>query len=126
MQFCCLRQVVVPDDLQFEVDYHDLKERLFHKYRQPVPEEFASVRGGSTEEGTEGGPAGFTPAPTITEADEANDTTSLRRALDKRLFLLIKARGGCIYPSAHLFLRSMSATGHIHVHPGTGMQRLRL
>lgn len=97
-----MRQVVVPDDLQFEVDYHDLKERLFSKYRQPVPEEFASVRGGGVEEGAEGAQAGFTPAPTTTEADEANDRTSLRRALDKRLFLLIKARGDRHSPSMHL------------------------
>lgn len=100
-----MRQVVIPDDLRFEVDYHQLKERLFNKYRQPVPEEFASVRGGSAEEGTEGGQAGFVPAAVTTEADEANDTTSLRRALDKRLFLLIKARGDRRHPPAHLAQR---------------------
>lgn len=36
-----------------------------------------------------GGAAAWAPAPRITPADESGDTASLRRALDKRLFMLL-------------------------------------
>ena len=35
----------------------------------------------------------FQPAPRVTEADHRKDTKSLQRALDKRLFLLVKRQG---------------------------------
>jgi hypothetical protein len=92
------RQVVMPEDPPFEAEYDDLRRRLFAKYRQPVPDEFSQVRGGgaaAAAEGAEGGAqAGYSAASRTTEADEAQDATSLRRALDKRLFLLIRAAGG--------------------------------
>ena len=46
----------------------------------------------SAEQGT---PGGFQPAPRITEADHKKDTKSLHRALDKRLFLLVKDGALC-------------------------------
>ena len=49
---------------------------------------------GDEVEITEQGASVFQPAPRITEADHKKDTKSLQRALDKRLFLLVKARGG--------------------------------
>ena len=41
----------------------------------------------------QGGTDQWTPAPRETEADAAGDTTSLRRRLDRRLFLLVRAKG---------------------------------
>jgi len=49
---------------------------------------------GDEVEITEQGASVFQPAPRITEADHRKDTKSLQRALDKRLFLLVKAQGG--------------------------------
>lgn len=103
-------QVVIPDDPLFEVQYHLLKEHLFSKYRRPLPDEFSSKSGGGDflpgSDGSE--TAAFTPAPRITEADEQNDTRSLRRALDKRLFFLVKSKGD-ILASPNLACQSSSA-----------------
>lgn len=103
-------QVVVPDDPLFEVQYHLLKEHLFSKYRRPLPDEFSSKSGGvDFLPGSDGSEtAAFTPAPRITEADEQNDTRSLRRALDKRLFFLVKSKGD-ILASPNLACQSSSA-----------------
>ena len=52
------------------------------------------VLGDEVEATGEEGRGAFQPAPRITDADRKNDTKSLLRALDKRLFLLVKAEGG--------------------------------
>ena len=52
----------------------------------------------SAEQGSSGG---LQPAPRITEADHKKDTKSLHRALDKRLFLLIKDGAAYILFKAH-------------------------
>lgn len=90
-----LRQVIVPPEPLFEIQYHELKERLFSKYRVELPSEFTKVMGGESSEVPEGETAEsrFTPAPRTTEADEKNDIKSLQRALDKRLFFLIRSKG---------------------------------
>ncbi|BDA44260.1 probable 39S ribosomal protein L46, mitochondrial at C-terminar half [Coccomyxa sp. Obi] len=87
--------VVVPEEPLFEVQYHELRERLFSKYRRELPSEFTKVAGGDSADSAEGeaGESSFTPAPLVTEADEKHDVKSLHRALDKRLFFLVKSRG---------------------------------
>jgi large subunit ribosomal protein L46 len=87
--------VVVPEDPLFEIQYHELKERLFSKYRRELPSEFTKVAGGDSGEPQDGEAAqsSFTPASTVTEADENHDVKSLRRALDKRLFFLVRSKG---------------------------------
>ena len=52
------------------------------------------VLGDEVEATGEEGRGAFQPAPRVTEADRKKDTKSLQRALDKRLFLLVKAEGG--------------------------------
>ncbi len=52
------------------------------------------VLGDEVEATGEDGRGAFQPAPRVTEADHKKDTKSLHRALDKRLFLLVKAGGG--------------------------------
>ena len=47
------------------------------------------------ETAEQGSSGGFQPAPRITEADHKKDTKSLHRALDKRLFLLVKNGATC-------------------------------
>ena len=55
---------------------------------------------GDEVEITDQGASVFQPAPRITEADHRKDTKSLQRALDKRLFLLVKAQGGTFPPTS--------------------------
>lgn len=85
----------MPEDPLFEIQYHELKERLFSKYRRELPSEFTKVAGGDSGEPQDGEAAqsSFTPASTVTEADENHDVKSLRRALDKRLFFLVRSKG---------------------------------
>ncbi len=85
----------MPKEPLFEVEYHELKERLFSKYRRELPSEFTKVAGGDSADSAEGeaGESSFTPAPLVTEADEKHDVRSLHRALDKRLFFLVRSRG---------------------------------
>ncbi len=67
-------------------------------YCQVLGDEVAEAPG---EQSTAGA---FQPAPRVTEADHQKDTKSLQRALDKRLFLLVKQQG--VYtltrPATHL------------------------
>ena len=85
-------QVVMPDDPPWELEYDALRQHLFVGHRRPVPDDFAQLRGTEADV-ADSGQSGFLPAPRVTEADEAGDVKSLRRTLDKRLFLLIKTSG---------------------------------
>ena len=82
----------MPDDPPWELEYDALRQHLFARHRQPVPDEFAQLRG-TEADAADSGQSGFAPAPRVTEADDAGDAKSLRRALDKRLFLLIRTPG---------------------------------
>jgi hypothetical protein len=86
-------QVVIPEDPPFELEYHTLREHLHNKYRRELPEEFTKVGGGDYTEGANDREPAFTPASCTTEADKKNDVRSLQRALDRRLFFLVKSRG---------------------------------
>lgn len=85
----------MPEDPLYEIEYHELKERLFSKYRRELPSEFTKVTGGESGDTPEGdaGDTSFSFASRITEADEQNDVKSLRRALHKRLFFLVRSKG---------------------------------
>lgn len=93
----------MPPEPLFEVQYHELKERLFSKYRRELPSEFTKVAGGDSGDSAEGeaGGSSFTPAPLVNDSDEKHDVKSLHRALDKRLFFLVRSRG--THASAPLF-----------------------
>ena len=60
------------------------------------------VLGDEVEATGEEGRGAFQPAPRVTEADHKKETKSLHRALDKRLFLLVKAAGGHMLCSSQL------------------------
>ena len=66
----------------------------------------------SAEQGT---PGGFEPAPRITEADHKKDTKSLHRALDKRLFLLVKDGALCL--SSNLVMIWIAHCSHMQLAP---------
>jgi len=36
-------QVVIPEEASYEVEYQDLKEHFFRKYRTDIPAEFTKV-----------------------------------------------------------------------------------
>jgi len=57
------------------------------QYRREYPQEFLDA---SSSRGDDEGEAEYEPAPTVTEADETNDRRSLQRALNRRLYLLIR------------------------------------
>ena len=38
-----LMQVVIPEEASYEVEYQDLKEHFFRKYRTDIPAEFTKV-----------------------------------------------------------------------------------
>jgi len=84
-------QVVTPDDPPFEKEYYEWQEKLLRKYRKELPKEFEESEAKKAENAST---SGWQPAPRVTEADQQNDTKSLQRKLDRRLFLLLKREGG--------------------------------
>jgi large subunit ribosomal protein L46 len=65
------------------------KEFLFqwrHQYRRQYPDEFFQ---GSAAKGKDNAQVDYVPAPRVTEADESNNISSLKRALDHRLYLIM-------------------------------------
>ena len=72
------------------------------------------VLGDEVEAAGEDGRGAFQPAPRVTEADHKKDTKSLHRALDKRLFLLLKAEGGiCSAAQSHLIHKRVPLRGKL-------------
>ena len=58
----------------------------------------------------------YEPAPRITEADTSNDTQSLKRRLDQRLFMLVRPRGS----SGNGSKAAAAAAGAVWSLPQTG------
>ena len=81
---------MTPDDPDWETEYRDWQEQLHRRYRKELPREFAESENAQAEDSVEGR---WQPAPRVTEADATNDTKSLQRKLDRRLFLLLKGKG---------------------------------
>ena len=83
-------QVVTPEDLPFQKEYYEWQYKLMRKYRKELPKEFQESEAKKAENAST---SGWQPAPRVTEADHSNDTKSLERKLDRRLFLLLKRKG---------------------------------
>eukprot|EP00884_Botryococcus_braunii_P010691 jgi/Botrbrau1/19623/Bobra.0448s0003.1 len=84
--------VVVADMPDWEIEYKAWQWERAKRYLKPLPPELSQPdtsrqAGAETEMEWE-------PAPEVTDADRNNDTRSLNRALTKRLFLLLKGKGG--------------------------------
>ena len=86
-------KVVIPDDADWEKEWDEWHEELWRKWRKVTPPELyrqkytaESFTGNDEDEDWE-------PAPRVTEADHRNDTKSLERKLDRRLFLLVNSKG---------------------------------
>ena len=88
---------MIPDDPDWETEYRDWQEQLHRRYRKELPKEFAESENAQAEDSVE---ARWQPAPRVTEADATNDTKSLQRKLDRRLFLLLKGKGTLMYRDA--------------------------
>lgn len=89
----CILQVIMPEAPEWETAYLTWQAELQNKSAKELPEEFTAEKVVIEQDGGEGGLHRWQPAPRETEADAANDTQSLRRKLDQRLFLLIKGKG---------------------------------
>ncbi|KAK9834148.1 hypothetical protein WJX81_002814 [Elliptochloris bilobata] len=109
--------VITPDLPAWEVEYQEWKQARDYTFRQPMPMELTEMRnlggaGGEEEEDEddddeeeeeeededeEGGSSNrkqrYEPAPRRTAADEFGDVRSLERALDQRLFMLVRTAG---------------------------------
>ena len=72
------------------------------------------------ESAEQGNPGGFQPAPRITEADHKKDTKSLHRALDKRLFLLVK--DGVLCLNLYLVMSGLLMAVTCSLHLGLDLQ----
>jgi hypothetical protein len=63
--------------------------------------------------------ASVTVGPRITEADKKNDRKSLRRKLDRKLFLLVKKNGGAEpgwqFPSSPLDIENTTDLRQVHL-----------
>jgi large subunit ribosomal protein L46 len=92
-------QVVTPEDLPFQKEYYEWQYKLMRKYRKELPKEFQESEAKKAENAST---SGWQPAPRVTEADRSNDTKSLERKLDRRLFLMLKKKGA-EYPQLPLF-----------------------
>ena len=82
----------MPEAPVWESDYLAWQAEIQARESKELPEEFTQEKMVFEQEG-EGSVNRWQPAPRETEADAANDTRSLRRKLDQRLFLLVKAKG---------------------------------
>lgn len=87
--------MITPDIDAFEKEYNLGRFLDQQKYARPMPSEFfLSERDrveGKTEPSFEDAQAElYTPAPRVTDADERNDTKSMERALQERLYFVIR------------------------------------
>ncbi len=86
-------QVVIPEDQDWEKEWDEWHDQLWSQWKKITPPELyrqkystESFTGNDDEEEWAAGPR-------VTEADHKNDTKSLERKLDRRLFLLLKREG---------------------------------
>ena len=85
---------MIPEDEDWEVDYAEAQNELYAKYSKPLPQEFQESEASKSEAAADT----WKPAPRVTEADRTNDFRSLHRKLDRRLILMVKAKG--LFPAA--------------------------
>ncbi|PKA60323.1 hypothetical protein AXF42_Ash008382 [Apostasia shenzhenica] len=78
--------VVIPKIDPVVYAFHEFSLRWGQLYRRKYPDE---VLGKGEARGKGDYQIDYVPAPRITEADKANDRKSLKRALDRRLYLLL-------------------------------------
>ena len=83
----------MPEPAKWESEHLAWQTEMRNKGSKELPEEFIQEKMVFEQEGGEGGLRRWQPAPRETEADLAMDTQSVRRKLDQRLFLLVKANG---------------------------------
>lgn len=83
-----LLQVVTPDDEDWVKEYSAWQESILNRYRKELPKEFQE-----SELDADPAASRWQPAPRVTEADRTNDTKSLQRRLDRRLFLMLQKKG---------------------------------
>ncbi len=83
----------MPEVPDWEAEHLAWQLELQNKYNKELPEEFTKGKTTYEAEDGEGGTQQWQPASRETEADVAMDTKSLRRRLDRRLFLLVKSKG---------------------------------
>ena len=86
-------QVVIPEDEDWEKEWDAWHDQLWTQWQKVTPAELyrqkfstESFTGNDDEEE-------WSPGPRVTEADHKNDTKSLERKLDRRLFLLLRKTG---------------------------------
>ena len=86
-------QVVIPEDEDWEKEWDEWHDQLWSQWKKVTPPELyrqkfstESFTGNDDEEE-------WSPGPRVTEADHKNDTKSLERKLDRRLFLLLRRAG---------------------------------
>ena len=84
---------MIPEDEDWEKEWDAWHNQLWSKWRKVTPPELyrqkfttESFTGNDDEEE-------WAPGPRVTEADHRNDTKSLERKLDRRLFLLLRRAG---------------------------------
>ncbi|XP_047310497.1 54S ribosomal protein L17, mitochondrial [Impatiens glandulifera] len=78
--------VVIPKIDPVLYAFQDFSFQWRQQYRKPYPDEFLNK---SEARGKGNYQVEYVPAPRITEADKNNDKRSLKRALDRRLYLLV-------------------------------------
>lgn len=91
--------IIVPEEDPFELEYQTGRFLDAQSKARPAPAEwFLSEKdrlAGRTEPSMEDARAEmYEPAPRITDADRANDVRSLNRALDQRLYFVVKRSEG--------------------------------
>jgi len=90
----CLQRlpVIFPETPKLVEDFEVLKDKVDAHYAKDYPKGFLSDGLARAAQNPE--IRNWIPAPRRTLADEKNDRRSLDRALDSRLYLLIKPKGG--------------------------------
>ncbi|KAL5856192.1 hypothetical protein ACOSQ3_006026 [Xanthoceras sorbifolium] len=80
--------VVIPKIDPVVYAFQEFSFRWRQQYRRKYPDEFLDK---SNSRGKGDYHMDYVPAPRVTEADKTNDKKSLQRALDRRLYLLLKS-----------------------------------
>ncbi|TPX37062.1 hypothetical protein SmJEL517_g01119 [Synchytrium microbalum] len=134
--------VITPNPDEFSSSYLNYRHSLENAHSRPFPYEFYFKRGSLQEQrwldATKGQPnddgiklvkehelASIPVAPRRTIADEANDTASLDRALDRTLYLVLKGEHGWRLPEGNLNgdeLLHQAASRELHTQCGNGME----
>lgn len=107
------RPVILPDPDPVEHKFWSLQQQIHEMRAAPLPKELMSAALREQERLTEERSKGhveFEPAPRRTAADEANDTRSLDRALDRTLYLMIEEEQGWNFP-----LESLTDDDSLHL-----------